>query len=340
MAVVTPEQVLKDIKAKNFQPVYFIAGEEPYYIDLIVEALESSVVPKESRDFCQFIMYGGETHVNQVVQTARNYPFMAERQLVLVKEAQRLEGFNSEEGMKRLENYVQNPTQSTVLVFAYSGKLDGRSSLAKNIEKFGTLILTKKMYDDKLPAWLGGYCREKGVSITPQAIQLIVDHIGNDLKRIHNEIQKVLVNLAPGQGIDVDQVEKYIGISKEFNVFELQKALSQKDVSKATQISIHLASQKKGVPVMVIVQMLFTYFTKVLLVHNAKDKSKQHLATVLGVNPFFVNDYLQAARYYSVAKLVEIVRYLRQADGQLKGIETGSLTEEDILKNLIFRILH
>ena len=340
MPVLSPEDVLKDINAKKFHPVYFVAGEEPYYIDLVVEALENKVVPKEHRDFSQFVIYGGESNITQVIQAARNYPFMAERQLVLVKEAHRLEGLGSEEGMRRLEQYVQNPTQSTVLVFAYGGKPDGRGTLAKTLEKHCVVIHTKKMYDDKLPVWLAGYCQERGVAISQQAIQMVVEQIGNDLKRIHNEIQKVLINLAPGERIDVDQVEKYIGISKEFNVFELQKALSQKDISKATHISIHLATQKKGVPVMVIVQMLFTYYTKVLLVHHARDKSKQGLAAALGVNPFFVTDYLNAAKNYSLVKVVEIIHAIRIADCQLKGIDTGSLTEEDILKNLIFKILH
>lgn len=265
---------------------------------------------------------------------------MSDRQLVLVKEAQKLGGIDREEGQKLLESYALNPLSTTVLVLAYQGKVDERKAFAKAIGKQGVLLKSAKMYDNKLPEWVGSYCRDRQVKISPKAIQMIVDNIGNDLKRIHNEIQKVLVNLAPGEAIDADEVERYIGISKEYNVFELQNALSRKDVKKATRIAAYFAANTKDNPVIPIVLILYAYFTKILLAHASPDKSDQALAAKLGVNPFFVKDYKSAMAHYSVAKLANIVSYLRDSDSKLKGIETGSRSEGDILNDLIFNILH
>ncbi len=337
---VTPEALLKEIDQKKFRPVYLLHGDEPYYIDQVADALEEAVVPEESRGFCQFVLYGADHQVGNVIQHARSYPFMSDRQLVMVKDAQKLGGIDREEGQKLLEGYVQNPQPTTVLVLVYNGSADERRTFVKAIAKAGVLFRSKKMYDNKLPDWVAGYCRDRQVKISPKAIQMIVDNIGNDLKRIDNEIRKVLVNLAPGEGVGAEQVEKYIGISKEYNIFELQKALSAADVKKATQIGIFFASNTKDNPVIPVVLMLYSYFTKLLLAHAATDKSDQALASVLGVNPFFVKDYKNAMAYYPVARIVGIIRYLREADGKLKGIDTGSMQEGEILKELIFKILH
>lgn len=336
----TPEKLLKEIGDKKFSPVYLLHGDEPFFIDLIADALETSVVPEQSRGFCQFILYGAEHQVGTVIQHARSYPFMSDCQLVLVKEAQKLGGIDTEEGQALLEAYAANPLSSTVLVLVFHKNVDERKVFAKTFGKSGVLLKSKKMYDNKLPDFVTSYCRERQVKISPKAVQMMVDNIGNDLKRIHNEIQKILVNLAPGEGIDAEQVEKYIGISKEYNVFELQKALSSKDVRKATRIADFFAANTKDNPVMMVVPMLYTYFTKILLAHASPDKSDQALASVLGVNPFFVRDYKSAMAHYNVAKLADIVHFLREADGRLKGIETGSMSDGDILKDLVFKILH
>lgn len=337
---ITPELLLKEIAEKKFRPIYLLHGDEPFFIDTIAEALEASVVPEENKGFCQFVLYGPDHQVGNVIQHARSYPFMSERQLVLVKEAQKLGGIDKEEGQKLLDNYAQQPLSSTVLVLVYRGNVDERTALAKTVGKNGALLKSKKMYDNKLPDWVSSYCREKQVKISPKAIQMIVDHIGNDLKRIHGEIKKVLVNLAPGEAIDADQVEQYIGISKEYNVFELQKALFSKDVRKATRIADYFAKHTKDTPVIMIIPILYSYFTKILLAHASADKSDQALAAVLKVNPFFVKDYKSAMGNYSVPKLVNIIHYLREADSRIKGIEVGSLTDGGILRDLVFKILH
>jgi DNA polymerase-3 subunit delta len=337
---ITPESLLKEISEKKFRPIYLLHGDEPFFIDSIADALEATVVAEENKGFCQYILYGADHDVGSVIQHARSYPFMSDRQLVLVKEAQKLSGLDKEEGQKLLESYAEQPLLSTVLVLAYQGNVDERRVFAKAIGKSGALLKSKKMYDNKLPDWVTAYCRERQVKVSPKAVQMIVDNIGNDLKRIHNEIQKVLVNLAPGEGIDADQVERYIGISKEYNVFELQKALSARDLRKATRIADHFAANTKEHPVLMIIPMLYTYFIKVLLAHASPDKSDQGLAAALGVNVFFVRDYKSAMASYPVPKLASIVHYLREADGRLKGIETGSLTDGDILRDLVYKILH
>ncbi len=337
---VTAETLLKEIGQKNFRSVYLLHGDEPYYVDLVADALEEAVIPEENRGFCQFVLYGADHQVGSVLQHARSYPFMYDRQLVMVKDAQKLAGIDREEGQRLLEGYVQNPQPTTVLVLVYNGNADERRGFVKAIGKAGALFRSKKMYDNKLPDWVAGYCRDRQVKISPKAIQMIVDNIGNDLKRIDNEIRKVLVNLAPGEGVGAEQVEKYIGISKEYNIFELQKALSARDVKKATQIAVFFASNTKDNPAIPVVLMLYSYFTKLLLAHAATDKSDQALASVLGVNPFFVKDYKGAMTHYPVARIVGIVHYLREADCKLKGIDTGSMQEGEILKELVFRILH
>ena len=220
----TPSVLLKEIEQKKFRPVYLLHGDEPFFLDQIADALETLVVPESSRGFCQFILYGAEHDIGSVIQHARSYPFMSDRQLVMVREAQRMEGLKKEEGQKLLENYVKNALDSTVLVLVFHGKVDERKGFAKAIAAKGALLKSAKLYDNKIPDWVISHCREKQVKISPAAVQMIVENIGNDLKRIHNEIQKVLVNLAPGEGIDVDQVERFLGISKEYNIFELQKA--------------------------------------------------------------------------------------------------------------------
>lgn len=337
---VTADTLLKEIEKKKFSSVYLLHGDEPYYVDLIADALEKAVIPEENKGFCQFVLYGADHQVGGVIQHARSYPFMYERQLVMVKDAQKLGGIDREEGQKLIESYAQNPQTTTVLVLVYNGGADERKGFVKTIGKTGVLFRSKKMYDNKLPEWVANYCRDRQVKISPKAIQMIVDNIGNDLKRIDNEIRKVLVNLAPGEEVGAEQVEKYIGISKEYNIFELQKSLSAKDVKKATRIAAFFASNTKDNPIIPVVLMLYSYFTKLLLAHAATDKSDQALASVLSVNPFFVKDYKSALAHYPVPVVVNIIHYLREADCKLKGIDTGSMQDGDILRDLIFKILH
>ncbi|WP_247236366.1 DNA polymerase III subunit delta [Telluribacter sp. SYSU D00476] len=337
---IAPDVILKEIKNKQFRPVYFLYGDEPYYIEAIAEELEKRVVPEAEKGFNQFVLYGKDTDLAGVLGYARRFPFMAERQLVLVKEAHKLGGIEQKEQLSRLEDYALNPLTSTTLVFCYQANADERKSFLKAIAGKGAVVQSKKMYDNKLPEWVASYCHAQGVKISPKAVQMLVDNIGNDLQRLVNEIQKVLVNLKIGEGIDAELVEKYIGISKEYNVFEFQKALLQRDVIKANQIVAHFAANPKDNPLAPMLIILYGFFSKVLITHATNDRSEKGLGAVLGVNPYFVKDYLLAARNYPFPKVAHIIHYLRTCDSQLKGVEGGTVSEGELLKELVFKIVH
>jgi DNA polymerase-3 subunit delta len=337
----TPETVLKDIKANKYAPVYFLQGDEPYYIDLIADHIEKNCIQEHEKSFNQTVLYGKDTNVNVVLQNAKKFPMMAERQVVIVKEAQELPDLNKEAGEKFLNAYIQNPLPSTVLVFCHKYKtLDGRKSLGKNMDKFAVLVTTKRLYDNQLPDWITKYCSEKGVRINPKAALLMADNIGNDLSRLANEIDKLLINLKGKAEIDEGLVEKYVGISKEYNVFELQKALTNRDVLKANRIINYFEANPKNNPIIPTLAALFGFFNKILLVHGIDDKSDSGIAKALGVNPFFAKDYSAAARSFPVQKTINIIHYLHEADLRCKGIGSATMPEGQIMKELIFKILH
>lgn len=335
-----PEAVLKEIRGKDYKPVYFLYGDEPYYIDLIAEELEKRVVAESEKGFNQFVIYGKDTDIAGALGYAKRYPFMAERQLVLVKEANKLSGMDQKEQLARLEEYALNPLASTVLVLCYHDKADERRTHVKAFAKHGALVHSKRLYDNKLPEWVTNYCHTHGVKISPKAVQMLVNNIGNDLKRIVSEIQKILINLKVGEGVDADLIERYVGISKDYNVFEFQKALQNRDVEKANRIAVYFAVNPRDNPLAPILIILFGFFSKVLLTHASPDRSDNGLASLLGVNPFFVKDYVQAARNYPVAKVADIIHALRQADAQMKGVDSGSIQDGELLRELVFAIIH
>lgn len=339
------DALLKDIRNKRIAPVYLVHGDEPYYLDRIAEELEKVAVPVAERGFNQFVLFGKDTDVGAVLNYARRYPFMAERQLVLVKEAQQMAGIGDKSAQTLLEDYALNPLSSTILMLCYTkedGKpgLDERKAWVKAFGAKGKLLGVKKIYDNKVPDWVGEYCREQGAKVSPKACQLLADHIGNDLKRLAGEIDKILINLHVGEEISAATVERLVGISKEYNVFELQKALCQRDVVKANQIVDYFARNPKDNPLVVILAQLFSYFGKVLLVQSSKDQSEKALASLLGVNPFFVKDYLSAARRFPLLKVADIIHAIRRADAHSKGIEAPTMHEGDILRELVFSVLH
>ncbi|GAB3278518.1 DNA polymerase III subunit delta [Larkinella harenae] len=334
------EQILKDIRRKNFSPVYLLHGEEPYFLDLIAEEIEKTVVPDHEKGFNQFVVFGKDVQVGAVMNMARRYPFMAERQLVLVKEAQQLGGFGEKANQGLLEDYVKAPLPSTVLVLCHTGAYDERKALAKAVGQKGVLLNAKKLYDNKVPDWIGDYCRQQNAKISLKAIQMLFDYIGNDLKRLAGEIDKIKINLKPGEEISAETVERLVGISKEYNVFELQKALTLRDVVKANRIVDYFGRNPKDNPLPPMLIILYQFFTKVLMVQASRDQSEKALATLLSVHTFFVKDYLQTARAYPLWKVAGILRSIRQADAHCKGVDTPTLTEAGILKQLIFDILH
>jgi DNA polymerase III subunit delta len=336
----TPEQALKDIKQKKIQPLYFIHGDEPYYIEKLADELERVVVPESEKDLNQFVLFGKDIEVGTILNSARRFPFMADRQLVLVKEAQQVAGLDNKEKNTMLEAYTLKPLSSTVLAMCYQGNFDARKTILKSFEKGGVVIQCKKLYDNKIPDWIGDYVRTQGVKVSPKAIQMLAENIGNDLKRITSEIDKILINLKAGEEISAGIVEKFVGISKEYNVFELQKAFTQRDILKANKIANYLAANPKENPLPPLLIILYNFFSKTLIVHGTSDKSESNLASVLGVNPFFVKDYMATARNFNVVQLAQVIKALRHADNCSKGIEPGNNSEGAVLKELVFNVLH
>lgn len=339
--VQTPEHVIAALKKGNYAPVYFLQGDEAYYIDLISDYIEANALSESEKGFNQTVIYGKDHQVSQVITNAKRFPMMSQRQVVIVKEAQDLSDLNKEMGQKLLLDYIQNPLASTILVFCHKYKsIDKRKALGKALDKHTVFVQTKKPYDNQIPAWISSYVSSKGNGIKPKATQMLADFIGNNLERLANEVDKILINFNEKVEIDEMMVQKYVGISKDFNVFELQKALQAKDVLKANRIVNYFESNPKRNPIIPIIAVLFSFYSKLLVAHHSKDKSERGLASVLKVNPYFVKDYIMALRHYPLMKVVDNIQYIREVDLKSKGVGNASASEGQLLRELVFKLLH
>lgn len=339
--VLLPEVVLKDLKANKIAPIYFLQGDEPYFIDLISDYLEKNAIPEFERGFNQLVLYGKEASVSTILSHARKFPMMADRQLVLVKEAQNIPDLGKEDAQKLLISYLSNPLPSTILVFAYKyKKLDGRSTLKKEIEKKAVFVETEKIKDWKLNEWIEGYFKDLGHQIETKAGQLLADSIGNNLEIMTNEVGKMLINFTESTRFTVDHISKYIGIHKEYNNFELTKAIGFRDVNKANLIVHYFIQNPKNHPVIPIFSLLYSYFSKIALLHRAGALPEGQLAAGIGVNPYGFKEYVIAAKNYKLGKVIDVFAYLKEADLRFKGVDSGSMTEGEILRELVYKILH
>lgn len=337
----TADNVLKDLKAGRYAPVYFLQGDEPYFIDKIAGYIEKHALSEAEKGFNQMVMYGKDVDMAAVLNNARRFPMMADRQVVIVKEAKDIQDLNKQDGQTMLENYIKNPQPSTVLVFCHKYKtLDGRKSIAKLLDKHAIFVSTKKLYDNQVPDWISQYVADTGFTIERKAAFMLSEYIGNDLERLANEIDKVLINFQEKVQIDASLIQKYVGISKEYNVFELQKALSVRDVVKANRIVQYFESNAKNHPVIPMIAMLFGFYSKLLLIHHSGERSEAGVAKLLKVHPFFAKEYMIAVQHYSFPLVIRNISFLRKADLQSKGIDSGSLTEGQLLKELIFKLIH
>lgn len=357
MPVKTFDEIARDLRNRIYHPVYLLQGDEPYYIDRLCEQLESSVLDEMHRDFDQVVLYGRDCEALSLISTAKRFPMMANYQVVIVKEAQEMRGLfskskstaenetsNDGEGKENsgpLLGYLLTPAPSTILVLSAKYKtLDKRGKVYKAIEKNGVVFESKKLYDDKLPKWIETYLSGKKALIRPDAAVLMAEHLGNDLSRIANECDKLLINLKPGETIDSGHIERNIGISKEFNSLELLKAIGSRDILKSTRIVEYFRQNPKSNPIQMTMGMLFNYFSKLLLFHSLPDKSKNTVAAALRVPPFFVDEYFIAARNYPPAKLVTIVALLREYDLKSKGVGTTITDSGELTRELVYKILH
>ncbi|MBA4853393.1 DNA polymerase III subunit delta [Emticicia sp. BO119] len=333
-------EILKSIKKDSLKPLYFLHGDEPFHTEQIIEKIQHLAIPAHEKGFNEFVLFGKDLNVGAVLNYARRFPMMAQKQLIIVKDANQIQGIDQKENQKLLEEYALNPLLSSILVLSFSNVQDERKGWIKAFTKYGQIHNSKKFYENQLPEFLADYCHSKGVKISMKAIQLLIEHIGNDLKRLTSEIDKVVINLKLGEGIDADTIQRFVGISKEYNVFEFQKALIQRDVVRANQINIYFGNNPKDNPIQPILIILYNFFSKVLLIHVSNDKSESSIASLLKVNSFFAKDYLNAARNYSLNKLVSVIHSIKIADLKSKGVEAGEETEGDILQKLTFEILH
>ncbi len=336
-----PDQVLQSLKSGDFKPVYFLQGEEPFYIDQILDYIEDNCLQEAEKGFNQTILYGKDVSMAEVLTHARRFPMMAERQVVIVKEAKDIQDLNKEEGQKLLIQYLEKPVPSTVLVFGHKHKkVDGRRPLAKALKDKSVLVTTTPLRDYELPAWIDKYVKSQGYSINQNSVQMLAEYIGTNLERLSNEISKVIVNLGEGKAINEDLIQKYVGISKEYNVFELQKAISQRDILKANKMVNYFAANSKANPIIPMIAALYSYYAKLLILHGSKDQSDKGLASAMGTNPFFVKEYKLAARNYPVGKVMQNMSILREADLRSKGVGAGSMSDGDIFKELVYRLMH
>ena len=332
----TYQQIMQDLQNKIYKPVYFLMGDETYFIDKITNYISANVLTDAEKSFNQSVLYGKDTDVPNVINAARRFPMMSNHQVVIVKEAQNLKKIDD------LAYYLENPLNSTLLVINYKyGTIDKRKKLYKLLEKKAVVFESKKLYDDKIPAWIEAYLKHKKYAIQPAAAMMMAEFIGNDLGKISNELEKLTILVSPDVTITPDIIEKNIGISKEFNTFELQKALAQKDVLKANRIIQYFSQNPKDNPLIQIISTLYGYFIKVLKYHQLTNKTERNVQVELGLySSFFVKEYVQAAKAYPPAKVEEIISILRESDARSKGVGSISMDEDDILKEMVYKILH
>jgi len=333
----TFEQIIQQLKAKTYSPVYFLMGEEPYYIDEITNYIADNILTEDEKAFNQTILYGKDTTITNIILAARRYPMMAQHQVIIVKEAQ------SMKDIEELTLYVEKPLDTTILVVNYKYKsLDKRKKLAKLVTKNGGVLFeSKKLYDNQVGSWLNSHLKSKGLSIDPTASRILIEYLGNDLSKIAHEIEKLRIALgSSAKSITPSDIERNIGISKDFNNFELNKAILQKNVVKANQIIQSFAKNPRNNPIQITTAILFGYFQKLMAYHYLQDKSKNSVASALKISPYFVTDYTTGARNYSARKVVQIISLLREYDMKSKGYNSNVTDDGELLKELVFKIIH
>ncbi len=329
------EPIIKDLKARKFAPVYFICGDEPYYIDQLTKYIEDNVLSVDEKEFNQTVLYGLETTAEEIIVTAKRFPMMSEYQVVIVKEAQLLKK------MEDLETYILNPQPSTILVISMKGKEpDKRKSFGKEIVKRSVYLKTERIKDDKIPEWVGNHLRKKGFSITARAAIMLAESVGNELEKVVNETEKLVINIPPNLEITEQHVEQMVGISKEYNIFEFQKALGTKNILKANKIAFHFADNPKNNPLPLLIASLYSYYLKVLQFSYLKNSGNTDIGKEIGINSYFLKDYETAARNYTPAKLIRIMHTLRDCDLRYKGVNSDGADYGELIKELTFKLIH
>ncbi|MBX9189729.1 DNA polymerase III subunit delta [Bacteroides sp. K03] len=331
------DDILKELRAKQYRPIYYLMGEESYYIDLIADYITDNVLSETEKEFNLTVVYGADVDIATVINAAKRYPMMSEYQVVIVKEAQAIRN------MEELSFYLQKPLNSTILVICHKhGTLDKRKKLAAEVEKVGILFESKKIKDSQLPAFINSYMKRKGIDMEPKASAMLADFVGTDLSRLTGELEKLIITLPAGQKrVTPEQIEKNIGISKDYNNFELRSALVEKDILKANKIIKYFEENPKTNPIQMTLSLLFNFYSNLMLSYYSPEKTEQGIASWLGLkSPWAARDYLTAMRRYNGVKTMQIIGEIRYADAKSKGISNASMSDGDILRELVFKILH
>lgn len=331
------DDILKELRAKQYRPIYYLMGEESYYIDLIADYITDNVLSETEKEFNLTVVYGADVDIATVINAAKRYPMMSEYQVVIVKEAQAIRN------MEELSFYLQKPLNSTILVICHKhGTLDKRKKLAAEVEKVGILFESKKIKDSQLPAFINSYMKRKGIDMEPKASAMLADFVGTDLSRLTGELEKLIITLPAGQKrVTPEQIEKNIGISKDYNNFELRSALVEKDILKANKIIKYFEENPKTNPIQMTLSLLFNFYSNLMLSYYSPEKTEQGIASWLGLkSPWAARDYLTAMRRYNGVKTMQIIGEIRYADAKSKGINDASMSDGDILRELVFKILH
>ncbi|MEO6818689.1 MAG: DNA polymerase III subunit delta [Ginsengibacter sp.] len=326
--------IISSWQKNDFKPIYWLEGEEEFFIDEIMYYAEKKILSEDQASFNLSIFYGKDANWADIINACRRYPMFSEKQVVVLKEAQQMRDLD------KLEPYIENPLQSTIFVVSYKGKtVDGRSKLAKTIKKNGVIFTSKKIYENQLPAWANGYVQSKGFQISPKALALLVDHLGNDLSRITNEVDKLAINISAGKNITEDDIEKYIGVSKEYNIFELQHAFSKKDFAKAIRIIQYFDANPKAVPYVLVLPSLYGYFTKIMTISQLPDKSEKVLKPLFFNNPFLVPQAMDTLRNYSFSQLEFAILLLHDYNLKMIGINIATTSFGSLLKEMTYKIM-
>ncbi|TYA57326.1 DNA polymerase III subunit delta [Formosa maritima] len=328
-------QIVTDIKNGKFYPIYFLMGEEPYYIDNISKYIEKNVLSEEEKGFNQMVLYGRDVTIEDVVGQAKRYPMMAEFQVVIVKEAQDLS-----RTIEKLVEYAEQPQPTTILVINYKYKtIDKRKKLYKALKNTGVIFESKKLYDNQVGDWIRRVLSGQNYTISPKAAQMLAEFLGTDLSKISNELDKLKIILPEGTQITPEHIEQNIGISKDYNNFELQKAVGARDILKANQIIKYFGENPKDNPMVVTVSLLYSFFSKLLHLHGLHDKSPRNVSSALKINPYFASEYIAAARIYPMKKVSSVIAVLREFDVKSKGVGANAIHQGDLLKEMMVRIM-
>jgi DNA polymerase-3 subunit delta len=330
------KEIVNNIQKGSVSPLYFLMGEEPYYIDRISDFIAQNLLAEEEKGFNQIIMYGRDTSIDEIISNAKRYPMMAERQVIIVKEAQDLS-----RSIEKLVDYAENPQPTTTLVFCYKYKsLDKRKKLSKVLKKNGILFESKRLYENQVADWIMKTLKARNYTISPKAAQMLVEFLGIDLGKIDNELNKLQLITPQGTEITPELIEQNIGISKDFNNFELRKAIGMRDSLKAHRIVNYFAQNPKDNPMVVTISLLFSYFSQIMQYHGLPDKSKANVARQLKVHPYFVGDYIAAAKNYPMKKVSQVIGLLHESDVKGKGVGAVNVSHGDLLKELMVKILN